>query len=95
MRLAAVHAVAGDFGRRGQAEQGHREDAAQAAQIRANTMDEIIRATSGAFLGMTIGCARCHDHKFDPLRQKDYYRLQAFLAATHDDDVPLVKPLSR
>jgi hypothetical protein len=35
--------------------------------------DEIIRATSEAFLGLTLGCARCHDHKFDPLSQKDYY----------------------
>ncbi len=32
-----------------------------------------------AFLGVTVGCARCHDHKFDPFRQSDYYRLQAFL----------------
>ena len=31
-----------------------------------------------AFLGVTVGCARCHDHKFDPIRQSDYYRLQAF-----------------
>ncbi len=53
------------------------QDAAQKAQIRANTMDEIISATSEAFLGMTIGCARCHDHKFDPILQKDYYSLYA------------------
>ncbi len=45
-----------------------------------------------AFLGITIGCARCHDHKFDPILQKDYYRLQAFLAATDESDVPLVPP---
>ena len=43
-----------------------------------------------AFLGVTLGCARCHDHKFDPILQKDYYRLQAFLAATQQNDVPLV-----
>lgn len=49
------------------------QDAAQAAQIRANTIDEIIRATGEAFLGLTVGCARCHDHKFDPVMQRDYY----------------------
>ncbi|MEZ6050792.1 MAG: DUF1553 domain-containing protein [Planctomycetaceae bacterium] len=60
------------------------QDAAQAAQIRANTIDDIIRATSEAFLGLTVGCARCHDHKFDPIRQTDYYALYATLAGvTH------------
>lgn len=56
------------------------QDAAQAAQIRANTIDEMIRATSEAFLGLTVGCARCHDHKFDPIKQKDYYQLYATFA---------------
>jgi hypothetical protein len=40
----------------------------------------MIRATSEAFLGLTIGCARCHDHKFDPILQQDYYSLQAIFA---------------
>ncbi|MCA9086981.1 MAG: DUF1549 domain-containing protein, partial [Planctomycetaceae bacterium] len=51
------------------------QDAVQAAQIRANTIDDIIRTTGEAFLGVTIGCARCHDHKFDPILQEDYYSL--------------------
>jgi hypothetical protein len=38
---------------------------------------------------MTVGCARCHDHMFDPIRQKDYYRLQAFLAATEETNIVL------
>ncbi len=56
------------------------QDVAQAAQIRANTIDEMIRSTGEAFLGMTIGCARCHDHKFDPLLQRDYYGWYATFA---------------
>jgi mono/diheme cytochrome c family protein len=45
-----------------------------------------------AFLGVTLGCARCHDHKFDPILQKDYYRLQAFMAATDANDISLATP---
>ena len=40
--------------------------------------DDMVRAVSEGFLGVTIGCARCHDHKFDPVRQSDYYGLMAF-----------------
>ncbi len=56
------------------------QDAAQKAQIRANTIDEMIRATGEAFLGLTVGCARCHDHKFDAILQSDYYQLHASFA---------------
>ena len=42
-----------------------------------------------AFLGLTVGCARCHDHKFDPIPQQDYYRLEAYLGATQEHDVIL------
>ena len=60
------------------------QDAVQKAQIRANTLDEMIRATGESFLGLTLGCARCHDHKFDPLTQEDYYSFYATLAGvTH------------
>jgi len=41
-------------------------------------LDETIEHTSKAFLGLTINCAKCHDHKFDPIAQTDYYRLRAF-----------------
>lgn len=71
------------------------QDAVQAAQIRANTMDEIIRATSEAFLGITIGCARCHDHKFDPITQEDYYSLYATFAGVRHGAVPLSTPQAR
>ena len=44
----------------------------------ADIFNEITDVTGEVFLGLSIGCARCHDHKFDPILQKDYYRLQAF-----------------
>jgi hypothetical protein len=65
------------------------QDPVQAAQIRANTLDEIINATGQAFLGMTLGCARCHDHKFDPITQQDYYGLYATFAGVRHGAVPL------
>lgn len=43
----------------------------------------------GAFLGMTIGCARCHNHKLEPITQKDYYQLQAYLASTAENNISL------
>ena len=47
-------------------------------QSRLEDLDDIIRTTTEVFLGLTVGCARCHDHKLDPIPQKDYYRLLAF-----------------
>ncbi|MCR9201538.1 MAG: DUF1553 domain-containing protein [Planctomycetaceae bacterium] len=63
------------------------QDAAAAAQIRANTLDEVIRATSEAFLGLTVGCARCHNHKFDPITQADYYSLYATFSGVRHGSV--------
>jgi hypothetical protein len=45
-------------------------------------LTDAVDTTGAAFLGLTVGCARCHDHKFDPLTQKDYYALQAVFAAS-------------
>jgi len=56
---------------------------------RQQTLDDMTTVTGVAFLGMTFGCARCHDHKFDPILTKDYYRLQAFFANTTFGNGPL------
>ena len=50
--------------------------------IRYDHLDDMIATTGSAFLGLTLGCARCHEHKYDPIPQQDYYRLIAALART-------------
>jgi hypothetical protein len=54
---------------------------------RQEVLTEMTDAVGSVFLGLTVGCARCHDHKFDPFPQQDYYRLQAFFAATQPRDI--------
>ncbi len=51
--------------------------------LRMDILDEQIDTLGKAFLGMTIGCARCHDHKFDPIPNRDYYALAGILRSTH------------
>jgi hypothetical protein len=48
------------------------------AQGRYDVLDGVVATTSETFLGMTMACCRCHDHKIDPLPQKDYYRMLSF-----------------
>ena len=51
-------------------------------QLRFDVVDEQIETVGRALLGQTIGCARCHDHKFDPIPQRDYYALAGIFAST-------------
>ncbi len=52
------------------------------AQFQMDVVDDQIDVTSRAFLGVTTGCARCHDHKFDPVRTEDYYALAGIFTST-------------
>ena|SRR6266545_4760587 len=57
---------------------------------RQDALDDLITTTSLTFMGLTVGCARCHDHKFDPIPQKDFYRIQAIFAPSRPISYPLV-----
>ncbi len=59
-------------------------------RTRMDELDDNVATTSQTFLGMTVQCARCHNHKFDPIPQKDYYQMQAVFFSTLETDYPLV-----
>ena len=54
------------------------DEPADRMQARMDEFDDMVTTTGQAFLGLTVNCARCHDHKLDPIPQKDYYRLVSF-----------------
>jgi hypothetical protein len=54
---------------------------------RYNELDDMVTTTGVAFLGLTLGCARCHDHKYDPIPTRDYYRMTAAFNASERSDV--------
>jgi hypothetical protein len=56
------------------------DEPADPVQSFADEQDDIVSTTSQAFLALTVGCARCHDHKIDPIPQRDYYGLVSFMA---------------
>ncbi|HUQ94954.1 MAG TPA: PSD1 and planctomycete cytochrome C domain-containing protein [Bryobacteraceae bacterium] len=62
-------------------------------QYRAEWQAEAVDTTGAAFLGLSLNCARCHDHKFDPISQRDYYRLSAIFAGSEDREVPIVSQM--
>jgi hypothetical protein len=64
------------------------ESAMVTNQLEYDWLTDAADTTGAAFLGLTMGCARCHDHKYDPIKQKDYYALQAVFAAS-DRPFPL------
>jgi hypothetical protein len=70
------------------------ESAMVTGQLEYEWLTDVADTTGAAFLGLTFGCARCHDHKYDPITQKDYYALQAIFADSdrpYPDKVRLVR----
>ncbi len=60
------------------------------SRARSEWLADLTETTGSAFLGVTLSCCRCHDHKFDPLSQADHFRLRAFFEPVqHGDDLPL------
>ena len=58
---------------------------------RGDELHDIINTTGATFLGLTVGCARCHDHKFDPVSQRDYYGIRAVFAGVQHGERPIKK----
>ena len=56
-------------------------DSADQMQRRLNTLNDMTDTTASVFLGLTLGCARCHDHKFEPFTQRDYFCAAGVLRA--------------
>jgi hypothetical protein len=71
-------------------------DSSDQARRRQDRLNDMTDTAGLVFLGLTIGCARCHDHKFEPMPQTDYYRLQAFFTpAVFRQDLPIATPPER
>ena len=79
--------TAGSYDSVGQTQQS----AAMRKVVRQDELEDIVGTVGQTFLGLTVQCARCHDHKFDPVRQLEYYRMAAALSGVHqgERDLPL------
>ncbi len=67
-------------------------DEASKRLARQDSLDEIVNNLGQTFLGLSVGCARCHDHKFDPITAKDYYAMQALVAGVEYMDREIRTP---
>lgn len=64
-------------------------------QQRANDLEDIVATVGASVMGFTIGCARCHDHKFDPITQRDFYALEALFSGVHHGETDLPRGVSQ
>ena len=69
-----------------------REGTVDKLKTRLLDRDDMVSSTMSTFVSLTVHCARCHDHKFDPIPQTDYYRLQAVFAGVDRGDRPYRSP---
>jgi hypothetical protein len=81
-RIATGFLVAGPWDEVGQTQQSE----AMRAVVRQDELEDLVATTCQTFLALTANCARCHDHKFDPVSQRDYYRLAAALSGVRHGD---------
>ncbi|MEI6713871.1 MAG: DUF1553 domain-containing protein [Verrucomicrobiota bacterium] len=70
------------------------KDPVLTANQRADELHDMVSTTASTFLGLTVNCARCHDHKFDPIPAKDYYAITAMLQGVQHGERPLHTPES-
>jgi cytochrome c553 len=68
----------------------YHEAALFGGQVRYEWLTDVVDTTSEAFLGLTLGCARCHNHKFDALTQRDYHSMMAVFAGSEEREIPVV-----
>jgi hypothetical protein len=71
------------------------EDPLLAKQQRANELADMVGVTGSTFLGLTIGCARCHDHKFDPVSQSDFFSMQSVFEGVVLGERPINREISK
>ncbi len=69
------------------------ESTLDARRLHYETLTDWVDTTGSVFLGLTIGCARCHDHKFDPISQADYYAMQAIFSGSIEVEMPVITPV--
>jgi hypothetical protein len=72
----------------------YHEAALFGGQVRYEWLTDAVDTTGEAFLGLTLGCSRCHNHKFDPITQKDYHAMMAVFASSEEREVPVVSQFS-
>ncbi|MEY4940979.1 MAG: hypothetical protein RIQ93_2714, partial [Verrucomicrobiota bacterium] len=70
----------------------NREGGADQEEFRTKATVDRVSTTGAAWLGLTIGCAECHSHKFDPITQREFYQLYAFFNNASEKDLPLPSP---